>query len=119
MVQMMGAMYDYMKDYCVCSGTEVYLGMRDLGGQEVGSFPVTVYNVNEVSLSVANNKEQYISIWNSDADNRLIGLLTGLIGPFSFNLRLKPGQSAPPYVIGDSGAVGAVVYNQAYNNVYA
>jgi hypothetical protein len=100
------AIYEFYKDYCVCPGQQIYIGMRDLDGVEVGAFPVYVYNVNEEILSIAYTKQQYIDIWNSDPDNRAVGTLSGLIGPFSFTLTLKPGQTAPAYVIGDiDGAV--------------
>lgn len=100
------SIYNYFSNYCVCPGRDVYLGMRDLYGNEASSFPVFVYNVNEELIGEALNKQQYIDIWNTDPDNRLVGTLSGLIGPFSFTLTLKPGQSAPAFVIGDQyGAV--------------
>ena len=98
--------YEYMQNYCVCPGVEVYLALRTRDGQEVNAFPVMVYNVNQQALSQADDKEEYISIWNANAANAAIGILTGLLGPFSFKLILKPGQTAPAYVIGETEASG-------------
>lgn len=86
--------------------------MRDLSGHEVLSFPVWVYDVHLNPIAIAYTKEQFITIWNSDLDNRAVGTLSGLIGPFSFTLTLKPGATAPPWVIGDINNVvpGATYY---------
>lgn len=104
-----------MREYCVCAGEQIYLQMRNLAGQEVVSFPVTVYDVNETPLGVATNKEEYITIWNASPVNSAIGRLSGLIGPFSFNLFLRPGATEPNWVIGESeGSVGFRVFVSAF-----
>jgi hypothetical protein len=105
----MVGLYDYMKLICVCPGRIEYLAMRTLAGAEVYFFPVTVYNVNEEPIGVANDKQEYINIWNSDYANNKIGILAGLIGPFSFQLHLKPGQVSPPWVIGENGEEGFIL----------
>lgn len=82
-------MYDFYKEYCICPACTVYLGLRDENGEEVGGWPVTVYNVNDVAIGTANNKEQYMALWNADSANAAIGRLSGLIGPYSFTLEGK------------------------------
>ena len=109
----MGLYYDFYKGFCVCPGDEVYLAMRDLEGDEVSTWPVTVYNVNEEVIGVAANKEQYISIWNSDPANNLVGTLTDLIGPFSFKLINIIG-TIPPYVIGVPSGTFEGIYESQY-----
>lgn len=99
----MVGLYDYYKMYCVCPGEDHFIGMKTLEGEEVGGWPVYVYNVNEVQLAVAENKEQYIAIWNSDAANSAIGKLSGANGPFFFVLTTKRHDIViPEYVIGDN-----------------
>lgn len=97
--------YKYYADICSCPGKEVFLQMRNLEGEPVYNFPVIVYNVNGLALGVADNKERYITIWNSSNANRIKGVLSGLPGPFSFQLRLRKGQTPPAYVIGDTCAL--------------
>lgn len=75
--------------------------MRTLDGGAVYNYPVIVYNVNGQALGLADNKERYISIWNSSNANRTRGVLSGLPGPFSFSLKLRKGQAATQFVIGD------------------
>ena len=110
--------YEYYRGICVCGGEEVYLPMRTRAGAEVLSFPVTVYNVNEVAIGVAVNKEQYITIWNGNAANRAVGVLTGLIGPFSFTLITKL-DSPPAYVIGESTGVVSGIFTQQFTSQFA
>jgi len=93
--------YEYYNDYCVCDGEEITLGMKSFDLEDVYSYPVVVYNVNEVAIGVANDKDQYMSIWNADLSNSEVGELLALSGPFSFTLRLKSGSMAPLFVIGD------------------
>lgn len=105
MVQMMGAMYDYMKDYCVCDGKDFVVPMKTLLGDDVEDYPISVFNVNLTEIGVANSKEEYISVWNADADNKLVGEISGTKGPFLFVIKVKPGQSVPGEVIGDTGSL--------------
>jgi hypothetical protein len=119
-VKVNGGLYNHYKNHCVCPTTEVYLPLKDLEGDDVPGYPVDVYNVNEEMIGVANNKNQYITVWNSDPDNQLIGTLENLIGPMSFKLKLNRGQTAPPYVIGVyTGVVEEQnVYSIVYSNIY-
>lgn len=106
--------YDYLLDYCVCSGSMIYLGMRDLDGNETTNYPVTVYNINEEEIGYAVNKAQYISVWNSDPDNQAVGVLSAGAGPFAFALKLNANQVPPPWVIGVADEVETGIYEQQY-----
>lgn len=94
--------------------------MRDLDGNETTSYPVDVYNVNEELIGIATTKEEYISVWNSDAANQAIGVLGNDIGPFSFKIVLNDGQVAPDWVIGVSHTAGrpAGIYESQYEDQY-
>ena len=74
--------------------------MRDLDENEVTSFPVNVYNINEEFIGEAATKQEYIDVWNSDPDNQVMGILGNHIGPFLFMLHVNNGQTAPEWVIG-------------------
>jgi len=109
--------YEYYKNICVCDGREIYLPLRRLDGSMISGFPVTVYNVNEVAIGTANNKEQYLNIWNADLANRAVGVLTGLIGPFSFTLITKS-SSPPDFVIGESTGVVAGIFTSQFTSQF-
>lgn len=93
--------YKYYSDICVCGGQQVFLPMKTLDGSNPYNYPVIVFNVNEDAIGLAMDKAQYVSVWNSDFDNRQIGVLSGLPGPFSFQLQVRNGQTPPANVIGD------------------
>ena len=77
---------DYMKNYCVCLAPYLVALFNPAGG-EVSSYPVTVYNINGVELGTANNKQEYLDLWNADPDDAKIGTLTGAYGPFYFTMK--------------------------------
>lgn len=111
--------YDFYRNFCKCTGISIYLGMRDLEGNETHSWPVDVYNINEVLIGFASSKSEYIAVWNADLDNEVIGQLYDVVGPFSFALELNSGQTPPAYVIGDNGdsdpgGIYAIQYDSYY-----
>ena len=110
--------YDYYKQVCVCPGAELLIGMRDLEENEVGSFPVEVYNVLEELLGGAVDKQEYIDLWNSDANNQIIGTLMNAPGPFLFRLKVNVGQIAPPWVIGVPNDIELGIYGIEYGPEY-
>jgi hypothetical protein len=113
-----GAMYDFMHQYCECPPESVYLCMRNLAGEEVSFWPVGVWNVNEQFLGVANNREEYIALWNSNSANKQVGKLSAGIGPFCFTLTLNPGTIPPPWVIGTNGPLDYRIYEFRYDEAY-
>ena len=110
---MMEDMYTYMDDYCVCDPKHIYLGTRTSEGDEVNGWPQYVQNVNGDDIGVANNKAEYINVWNSDESNAELGILSGLIGPFSYTLKMFPGKVPPGYVIGNmlAGSMANAILN--------
>lgn len=113
------SLYDYYKNYCVCDGGLAYLGMRDLDGNEVHWYPVTVYNVNQVQIGYATTKVQYINVWNADPDNEAVGILMNGGGSFGFVLKLNPGQISPPWVIGvPDDPIDNGIYEKVYEEEY-
>ncbi len=86
-------MPEYYRNYCVCPEEKVSVGMTNLNCEETTSYPVDVFNVNNELIGTATNQETYISIWNSDAANQIIGTLSAGLGSFSFILSLNDGQT--------------------------
>ena len=111
-------MHSFMLEYCQCPPDKVHVCMRNLEGEEVRTFPVGVYNVNEQLLGEANTKAQYIAIWNSDPANQAVGRLSSGVGPFCFTLTMVDGQVPPPWVIGEGGELDYGIYESAYEEAY-
>jgi len=113
-------MYGYYAQYCKCEDEPVVIGMANLQGVETTSYPVDVYNVNEELIGIANDRDEYISIWNADEDNQAVGILSTGISNFSFRLKLNAGQEAPDYVFGVplSGKEQLGIYEIAYADEY-
>jgi hypothetical protein len=88
--------------------------MRTLDGDEPDSYPVYVFNVNEVQIGLASNKAEYIAIWNSDTANVAVGRLGGCFGPFNFMLSLSGALPPPSYVIGDTEGVPMRIHAPQY-----
>lgn len=110
--------FEYYKDYCVCRGS-VFIQMRDLNGNEAYQWPVNVYDVNENFLAAANDRNEFMSVWNSSGYNQQVGRLIAGYGPFGFQLLMNADQSAPEYVIGDLGVVVDLgIYENEYGDEY-
>lgn len=111
--------YDFMDGFCVCGEGIVGVCMQDLEGNEATSYPVNVYNVNEVLIGLATTKSQYRNIWNSDPVNQALGTLdNGSGGPFCFSLAVNPGQTSPGFVLGDPTGGGSDVDEGIYGMQY-
>lgn len=93
-----GGHYAYQVDFLVSALCEKALGLRDEDGDEVGSFPASVYSVNDDLLGVALNKQGVIDLWNANSDNQNIGTLSGHYGPFTFLLRYNCENQAPDFI---------------------
>lgn len=77
--------------------------MRNTSGAETESYPVTAYDINSNAMGTAADKGAYLSLWNSDSDNKIIGTLYGAGGPFGFLLVVNNGQTPPAWVLGNYG----------------
>ena len=97
----MVGLYDYQQGVLHQDPTDGFIGIKDLEGNEVETFPVIVINVNEEAIGEASTKEEYMRIWNADPDNAIVGRITGWYGPFHFNLKLNPGQVLPDTVLAE------------------
>lgn len=91
------ALYDFMNGYITVVPYAMFWGLTDLSGNEIGSFPTTVYNVNHVAIGTATDKQDYMNKWNADADNRAVGKLTGYYGPFAFEMLVN--GAAPAIIV--------------------
>lgn len=112
----MGAYGNFYLGLCVCRGNDVYLPMKTTTGVMTDSFPVEVFNVNEGSLGMAYDKEQYINIWNADHDNSVLGVLKDLLGLFSFTLVLRTGAVSPEFVLGNPPDLVLGDFNNDFSN---
>lgn len=59
---------------------------KNADDSEPESYPVAVKNVNGEIIGTANNKDEYILIWNANPDNAIRGYLLGDSPPFVFDL---------------------------------
>lgn len=107
--------YDYYSLYLVAPWRMVTIGLMTTYGMEADRYPVTVFNIVGEVIGTAGNKAEYISIWNGDNTNTGLGILEGGYGPFSFTLRLRPGQPIPESLKGDP----VVVFNGVFGNEFA
>ena len=80
--------------------TEKYIPMLTTGGLETWKFPVKVYDLNTSYLGVANDKEEYLLIWNNAPTNANAGHLIGAFDPFSFYFKSLT-NFYPDNILGD------------------
>lgn len=65
------------------------LKLKNFDNGNTPSYPVGVFNVNGVYLGVADDQEEYITIWNSDLDNNEQGTLEAFGDQFTFKIDEK------------------------------
>jgi hypothetical protein len=87
--------YNYAQACIGCA-----LVMKNLGGTATISYPVGVFSVANKFLGNATTPAIYISLWNSDAGNHVIGTLAAGSDSMHFILTVNSGQSSPGYVTG-------------------
>ena len=87
-------------DFCECPVLRKHVPMLTTDFQDPGSYPVEVFDINLVSIGFANNKNEYITIWNSSVDNVTVGYLIGDYGLFNFIL-VKNHGPLPDEVFGN------------------
>lgn len=92
--------YDYYKLYLAAPTIKLDIKMLTASNTEPDHYPVVVLDVNGNVIGNASSKSNYIAIWNSIPGNTAIGQLSGGVGPFSFVLSLRPGQSVPSKLAG-------------------
>jgi hypothetical protein len=68
--------------------------VRNVDDSEPENFPLDVINVNGEVIGTANDKDEYMQIWNANADNVVRGFLMGETLPFLFSLESDPLASA-------------------------
>lgn len=59
------------------------------------TYPIPVYDQNGTQIGTANNKIEYLAIWNADPTNHALGTLVGWYGPFGFKLITKEHITTP------------------------
>lgn len=90
--------YNYAAGSC---GNNCYiLPMQTTNGSNTLGYPVGVFSVNKQLLGNATTQAQYVSIWNGNAANQAVGVLSAGADPLKFNLQLNTGQAVPFAVIG-------------------
>lgn len=94
--------YDSQNALCLCECVPVYLTIKSVGGDEPATWPIKVFNVNQVDIGTAANKAEFISIWNADPDNRLIGKIKNGTGPFGFMIMPVECNDYPGWLFGES-----------------
>ncbi len=90
--------YNYAAGSC---GNNCYiLPMQTFNGSNTLGYPVGVFNVNKQLLGNATTQAQYVSLWNGNAANQAVGVLSAGADALHFNLQLNTGQAVPYAVTG-------------------
>lgn len=66
--------------------TTIPVMMRTFLHTDTPSYPVGVFNINGVFLGIADDKDEYVVLWNSDVDNQAQGLLETTSNSLQFKL---------------------------------
>lgn len=85
---------------CDCTARVTTISMRTTDLEDVSGYPVEVFNVDLISIGMAIDKDEYISVWNADPFNTAVGMLSGNDGPFRFKITRNAGP-LPAYVYGN------------------
>lgn len=83
-----------------CGNNCVVLPMQTFTSYNTPSYPVGVFNGSKQYIGIANNPAQYVNLWNSNAANQVIGVLSTNADSLHFNLSLSTNSVAPPVVFG-------------------
>lgn len=93
--------YEYQYQASSGCGANCYpIAMQTGGGGTTLSYPVGVFSVNGKLLGNASNASEFVTRWNSDAADVLIGTLATGADSLHFYLTLNPGKTLPSGVTG-------------------
>lgn len=67
-----------------------HLAMKSTDDHFVSQYPVTLFNVNNENIGIANSKDEVLELWNGDDSNKSVGTLFGGENPYSFVIKLNP-----------------------------
>ena len=97
------------------AATNTAYTLKNISGSNTTSFPVGVYDVAGTYIGRADNKSQFISIWNASAVNLTKGLLSDAVGSLNVNLALNDGQTAPTQITADTRAALGTIITEAFS----
>lgn len=83
-----------------CGANCVVLTLQTFTGYNTPSYPVGVFNGNKQYIGIANTAADYVNLWNGNAVNQAVGVLTAGTDQFHFNLSLAANAAPPPVVFG-------------------
>ncbi len=107
---------NFQYNYRNSCGPNCYvLPMQTISGSNTLGYPVGVFNVNKQLLGNATTQAQFVSLWNGNAANQVVGVLSAAADPLQFNLTLNTGQTVPYAVIG----LRYYQYDISYNRIDA
>jgi hypothetical protein len=95
----MGCSFAYVENSCGCL-TGYTLPLKQADNTDITAYPVDVLNVNGVDLGEANTPSEYVILWNSDAANKAVGVLSVGTGAFCFALSRIDNVVPPSKVLG-------------------
>lgn len=89
--------FEFICDKCLIKEKSYFLQILNSNEFYPLSFPVNVYNQSGSVIGTANTKQEYIDIWNEDATNQAVGVLSGWYGEGSVRLDVSkiPTQNIP------------------------
>ncbi len=92
---------NFQYNYANSCGNNCYvLTMQTFTGYNTPSYPVGVFNINKQYIGTATSPSTYVSLWNSNATNQAIGVLSTNSDSLHFNLSLTNGATLPSAVYG-------------------
>lgn len=109
----MACVFAYLEDACGCL-TGYQLPLKEADNSDITAYPVHVLNVNSVDLGEAATPSAYISLWNGDAANQAVGILSLGGSNFCFHLSRIAGVTPPSKVLGASSVVPPANFNFEY-----
>jgi hypothetical protein len=83
-----------------CGSNCVIMQMRTFTNYNTPGYPVGVFNINKQYLGSAQNADDFIGLWNGNAVNQAVGVLSKTSDPLHFNLTLASNATAPAAVHG-------------------
>lgn len=110
--------YQFFKEYCQCKGCMCVIPMLTTTGAEPDRYPVNVVNVELEVVGLANDKAEYIIVWNLDSKNSSVGILSGATGLFSFTLLAKDCEHQVSHVLGNPPATYNRLFEDAFESLF-
>ncbi len=104
---------NYQYNYGNSCGTNCYvLPMQTLNGNNTIGYPVGVFDLFGNWIGNASSQSQYVSVWNSNSNNQVIGSIAAGSDAMHFKMTVNPGKNPLSAVTGCRYYQYDLAYNQ-------